>query len=105
MCWVARGNLSIVRNWDQDVAIGSPEQQGKIKDKEKASDKHGKARNLSIKSSTKARSKLGHDGRRERKSELRKEYGGECRLMSETRQRMRRERGCEHKKVEKKTAW
>lgn len=63
MCWVARGNLSIVRNWDQDVAIGSPEQQGKIKDKEEASDKHGKARNLSIKSSTKARSKLGHDGR------------------------------------------
>lgn len=23
MCWVARGNLSIVRNWDQDIAIGS----------------------------------------------------------------------------------
>lgn len=62
MCWVARGNLSIMRNWDQDIAIGSLEQQGKIEDKEEASDKHGKARNLSIKSSTKARSKLGYDG-------------------------------------------
>lgn len=63
MCWVARENLPIVRNWDQDIAIGSLEQQGKKKDKEEASDKHGKARNLSIKSSTKARLKLGYDGR------------------------------------------
>lgn len=62
----------------------SLEKKGKIKDKEEAPDKRGKARNLSIKSSTKARPGT---------AERREERARECRLMSGTRQRTREDRG------------
>lgn len=66
------------------------------KNEEEASDKHGKAWNLSIKSSTKARSELGkamEDWHKGKDEPRREEYAGESRLMSETRQRMKKDRG------------